>query len=194
MTLTGWVRGALAGVTTGPAVAGAMALSILLMAPAAFAQTPKAGQKTTPAAAPAAAAEPSAWAVTCANRAQNQFNCEMTQNIVDQASGGQVLLISIKPASSGGSNAMLIRALHGIYLPAGITVHIDNGQVQKLEFQKSDRFGVYAALPLNDKIVAEMRTGRELHLAMQVNKDQPLAIVARLTGFGPAYEKVNSIK
>ena len=151
----------------------------------------------TPAAKPAApdakADAPAAWSVNCSDRQQGKFVCEMTQMIVDQR-GGQVMLISIKGVTGGTSNAMLLRVGHGVYLPAGVSVRIDGGPPAQIAFQKSDQSGVYAGLPLDDKLVAELRKGTDLKLSIQINQGEPVEITARLNGFGTAYDRVNSLR
>ena len=114
--------------------------------------------------------------------------------MIDQKSNAQILLISIKHATAGEANAMLLRFFHGVYLPGGVSLQIDGGQATQIVFQKSDRLGVYAALPLTDRIVADMKRGKDLKLSVQINQNEPLQLVARLNGFGPAYDKINSLQ
>jgi invasion protein IalB len=117
----------------------------------------------------------------------------MTQSLIDQKSNVQVVLISIKAVATGESKAMLVRFFHGVYLPTGVSIKVDGGPSTPLAFQKSDRLGVYAALPLTDKIVAEMKRGKGLRLSVQINQGEPLEVVARLNGFGPAFDRINSM-
>ena len=145
--------------------------------------------------APAAPAqEPAAWAVNCTDQGQQKFTCEMTQNLIDQKTSAQVMLISIKSVTTGKSKAMLVRLFHGVYLPSGLSVKIDNGQPAPIAFQKSDRLGVYAALPLTDKLVADLKKGKELKFGLQVNQGEPLELIARLNGFGPAFDRISSMQ
>lgn len=182
--------------------AGALALLVPLQADAqSRKQREKERERTeekaaapAPAAAEPAQAEPDAWAVNCTNQVGAKFACEMTQNIIDQQSRGQVMLISVKSVASGGSSAMLFRVFHGVYIPAGVGVNVDKGHPTKVQFQKSDQLGVYAALPLDEKWTGEMRKGRELRISLEVNQGQPLEIVARLQGFGKALDKVRTIE
>jgi invasion protein IalB len=138
--------------------------------------------------------EAAAWAVTCTDQGQKKFTCEMTQSLIDQKSNMQILLISIKSVATGESKAMLVRFFHGVYLPTGVSVKVDNGQATPIAFQKSDRLGVYAALPLTDRIVADMKRGKDLRFSVQINQGEPLEVVGRLTGFGPAYDRLSSMQ
>jgi invasion protein IalB len=157
---------------------------------------PSAPAKTAPAAgAPAQpAAEVSAWAVNCTDQGQPRFTCEMTQALVDQKTNAQIMLLSIKSVAGGDAKALLVRLFHGIYLPAGVSIQIDGGTPTPIAFQKSDQFGVYAALPLTDRIVADMKRGKDLKFSLQINQNEPLEVVARLNGFGPAFDRIGSVK
>jgi invasion protein IalB len=157
-----------------------------------IAQQKGAPEKAPPAKGPAE--EPAAWAVSCSDQGQQKFTCEMTQSLIDQKTQAQVMLISIKNTSTGDAKAMLIRMFHGVYLPTGVSVKIDSGQATPIAFQKSDRFGVYAALPLTDRIVADMKKGKDLRFSLQVNQGESLELVARLNGFGPAFDKISAMQ
>ena len=186
----------------------AMAISFLCglaVAPPAYAQSkdkdakPKAGAATPATPAPAGAADApaeavAAWAVSWSDRVQGKFQCEMTQSIVDQNSRGQIILIAVRPPSDGGAKVMLFRVGHGVYLPAGLNLKIDSGTATPIPFQKSDQLGVYAALPLTDPMIADLKKGKEMKIAIELNKGQPAEIGAPLNGFGPAFERVSSTK
>jgi invasion protein IalB len=178
---------ALASGGSGPAGTRAGADVKLAQQKGAPAKTPQPQPQQQP------AEEPAAWAVSCTDQGQKKFTCEMTQSLIDQKSKMQIVLISIKGTATGESKAMLIRFFHGVYLPTGVSVKVDSGQATPIAFQKSDRFGVYAALPLTDKIIADMKRGKDLKFSVQINQGEPLEVAARLTGFGPAYDRLSSI-
>lgn len=173
-------------------LAGAALAVGLLCAPAlAQKQEKQPPKQATP---PPAAQEASAWAVTCSDRSQNKFQCEMTQVLLDQQTRRQVLLISIKNSATGDAKIMLVRVVHGVYLPSGLSIKVEKGQPIVIAFQKSDQAGVYAALPLTDKLIADMRKGKDLTFSMEVEQGKPLELVARLFGFGPAFDRLNSVR
>jgi invasion protein IalB len=177
-------------------------IAALLMAAsvADLAHAQKAPDKAKPAAAPAAgaptaeAASPASWVVTCNDRAQGKLACEMAQLIIEQSSRREVMMISVKGASDGPSSAMLFRLFHGVYLPGGVTVSVDTAAPTPIAFQKSDAVGVYAALPLTDKLIADMGKGKTLVVRAELNKGEPVELTALLNGFAPALEKVRSTK
>jgi hypothetical protein len=54
--------------------------------------------------------------------------------------------------------------------------------------------GIYAALPLSEALIGELKKGKELRVAMQLQKEQPLKIKVPFTGFPAAFDKVRSVK
>lgn len=135
----------------------------------------------------------SSWAVNCTNL-QGGFVCEMTQAIVDSTSRSVIMLISIKRSPDQPSTAALFRSAHGVYLPAGLSVQVDSNKPVRLEFQKSDNNGVYAALPLDNQLVTDFKRGREVTLETELNKGQKFTLKAPLNGFPEAYDRVMSTK
>jgi invasion protein IalB len=154
----------------------------------------KEGEKPAAVAAGQSATTPAAdsWAVKCSNQAGGVFACEMVQAIVDSRSGVVVMLISIGKPHQPGLPAILFRTVHGTYLPAGLSFSIEGKKATRLDFQKSDAAGVYAALPLTAEIVADLKKATEIVLESELNKDQKLTLKAPLMGFGPAYDRVVS--
>src|SRR5262245_20810215 len=132
------------------------------------------------------------WAVNCSNRGGTGFACEMTQAIIDGKSRALILLISIKTPQANSQPAVLFRSIHGVYLPAGLTVSVDGGSVSNLEFQKSDQLGAYAALPLGSKHIDDLKRGKELVVAMQINKGEKVELRAPLRGFGAAFDRITA--
>jgi invasion protein IalB len=159
-------------------------------------KAPAAKKDAAPAATPNQPApnQPAPWAVTCSDRAGGKLICEMTQNVIEDKTRRQLLLLSIRNASDDASPVLVIRAFHGLYLPAGLNLGIDQGKPTPVPFQKSDQAGIYAALPLSEALVGELKKGKELRVAMQLQKDQPLEIKVPLTGFPAAFDKVRSVK
>lgn len=155
------------------------------------AKAPAAKKDAAPAAAPN---QPAPWAVTCSDRAGGKLICEMSQNVIEDKTRRPLLFLSIRNASDDASPVLLIRAFHGLYLPAGLNLGIDQGKPTPVAFQKSDQAGIYAALPLSEAFVGELKKGKELRIAMQLQKEQPLEIKVPLAGFPAAFDKVRSVK
>lgn len=156
----------------------------------------KEGEKPAAVAAGQSATTPAAdsWAVKCSNQAGGVFACDMVQAIVDSRSGVVLMLISINKPPQPGLPAILFRAVHGTYLPAGLSFAIEGKKATRLDFQKSDAAGVYAALPLTAEIVADLKKATEIVLESELNKGEKLTLKAPLAGFGPAYDRVVSAR
>jgi invasion protein IalB len=146
-----------------------------------------------PATAPSPAETSVPWAVNCSNR-QGAFACEMVQQIVDARSRAVLLMMSINKPREAGPPAILFRTVHGVYLPAGLSVQVDQRAPIRIDFQKSDGAGVYAALPLPPDLVADLKKARELVLETAMSKEQKLIFKAPMTGFSGAFDRVMEAK
>jgi invasion protein IalB len=132
------------------------------------------------------------WAVTCSDRVGGRFVCQMTQVIVDGSTRAVLLSMSITTPNPNSALAILFRAMHGVYLPAGITLAIDGRKPNSIAFQKSDRAGVYAALPLAPALIGELSKGREMSIAMELDKGRKLEVKVPLEGFAKAFGRVTA--
>ena len=101
--------------------------------------------------------------------------------------------LEAKQPSDAKGNVMLFRLFHGVYLPAGLSVKVDKGSSSRIVFQKSDRFGVYAALPLKNALANKMSRGGKLHIGLQVNKGKTIDVAASLKGFKQALVRINAL-
>lgn len=175
----------------------ALASALLSVVVPAAAQQPAPGagrpKAKTADPAPAPAAEQVAWAWRCTNQTQNKAGCEMSQTIVDR-NGRVQALITVSKASDGATSVMVFRIPHGAYLPSGLSVVIDDAPPLALPFQKSDPQGVYAALPMSDKVLSDLRKARQFKLVVQINKGEDLPIAGSLAGFGAVYDRIQAMR
>ncbi len=172
--------------------------------------TPALGQ--TPAAPPAAAAEPlqpleltppedpasdeqtpPEWVVTCSPGVDPETTkCQMVQALFAQ-NGQPTVSATIRPQAEDRRMGMLLTLPHGVYFPPGLTITIDRGEAIKVAVQTSDQNGVYAALPLTDDLITAMRLGRTLNIAMRFADGREEVVPLTLKGFSAALERLTSL-
>ena len=182
-------------------IAATLALAVVFIAsvpPQVFAQKSEKAEKSRKeapsdkSAAQPAAQPANAWSVTCSDRGQPAFKCEMTQTLIEEASRRILAVLSV--TKDGPATSMLMRLPHGVYLPAGVSLKVDRGETKKLVFQRSDNAGVYAGLPLDEKSLEAFNQGKVLSLGLELEPGKTFELAARLEGFGPALERLASIK
>lgn len=200
----------LRSVLTKRAAVGALSLSLVGIAFTVFAQSrppaanpPAAPQRPAqqpsnapapqPAAAPANAApnQQPAWNARCASLSrQLPLECTLEQQVVVQATGQQISFVSVRVPGDTRQPVMMVQLPLGLYLPAGLTLQIDEGKGQVLAIQSCDQRACYVGLPIPADLLDNLKKGQRLNLVMQSMNREPVTIVHPLADFAAQYQKI----
>ncbi|MCC6775199.1 MAG: invasion associated locus B family protein [Hyphomicrobiales bacterium] len=129
-----------------------------------------------------------AWRVECTGDGKI-LDCRAIQQVFHRESRQLLLSVVARPAADGKSAALVITLPLGLNLTEPITLKIDNGTGERQPIQTCTNVGCFAAFTAPDKLVAAMRTGRELKIAMQDANKKPVEMALPLLGFGLAFDK-----
>jgi invasion protein IalB len=129
------------------------------------------------------------WSVNCANGAQGLV-CSATQSVRVGQSGQLLVATSVLKAAGPAPHSMSVILPHGLYLPAGASVQIDAEPIQALVVETCDQRGCYATMPITDKALAAMRTGKMLTVAFQNLSKNNMKVQLPLAGFPEAIKKL----
>ena len=168
-------------------LSGAVCLLLASVAPSVAQVKPKAPAK--PAAAPAQAApaaegstgivapqasadgtQPPAseWISRCASDArQGALECVVEQTAVLQKTGQLVAAVSIRVPADTHQPSLAVQIPVGLFLPAGVTLQIDEKKPLNLTLQTCDLKGWYAATPIAAELLAELKAGKKLAVSFQ---------------------------
>jgi invasion protein IalB len=130
------------------------------------------------------------WTINCGSTTDvNKLECQMSTTLTEQKTGQRVLTVSIRtgPDSVYG---MVFMLPHGIYIPAGATYQIDQGEKTTVPVQTADQNGSYASLPLTDALINALKRGTALNIGMETANRAPVALPVSLTGFAVTYDKL----
>ncbi len=164
-------------------------LAALQIATPALAQS---GSTANPAAPGQQTAQPAGaqpnWAVGCTEAKDNvPGTCRMAQNIVVQQSGQRLLTVLVEPRKGAPNHALVLVLPHGLFLPSGAQVQVDDGQPVSLPIQTSDANGAYAGTAISDELLASLKKGETLKIGFQSAQRQPVVVPVTLIGFTSAY-------
>jgi invasion protein IalB len=130
------------------------------------------------------------WEVQCATGTDE---CVLHQVGLDEDEN-PVIEFSLLRVPEGNEAAALVNVLSplGTFLPAGITMQIDQGQTRQYGFTYCSGIGCVAQIALTEESVAAMRRGRTatLSLASVAAPDQPVELRLSLTGFTDAWNSL----
>jgi invasion protein IalB len=144
-------------------------------------------------AAPTAAAQPapSAWISRCASVArQSAPICTVAQTATLAKTGQHLATITLRLPAPGEEPVMLIQAPVGLYLPAGISLRIDDGAPTRLVVQTCDLKGCYAGEKVPADLLSAMKTGKRLAIVFQNLAKRDISVPLTLAQFAQTYQRI----
>ncbi len=129
------------------------------------------------------------WAVTCEN-AGSGLQCRALQTIAMRQTGQRLISVSVRRNQNDDSAAMLLHLPHGLFLPAGLEVKVDNGKARELPVQTCDAHGCYAGMGASKTEIGAMQKGTTLAVSFQNLEKKTTTVTVPLAGFTPAYKKL----
>jgi invasion protein IalB len=131
------------------------------------------------------------WTISCGSTTDvNKLECQMSQVLTETKTGQRVLTVTIRKQGADGGRGMMLMLPHGIYLPAGATYQVDQGEKTPAAIQTADQNGSYAAVPLTDPLVETLKRGTTLNIGMETANRAPITLPVSLTGFAATYDKL----
>lgn len=201
-----WPRSALVFAAIGLTCAGALAAWAQEQserhAQAPQPQKPPPGQK--PAAAPPQGApkEPqqqatinvqsgAGWISRCASESrQSAVECSVEQTVLLTNTGQLLASVVVRVPADTHQPVMMIQVPIGLYLPAGLSLQIDENKAQPLALQTCDLKGCYAGTPIPPEMIASMKGGKLLTVTFQNLAKDNIRVPLTLDNFAGAYQKI----
>ncbi len=136
-----------------------------------------------------------AWQVNCSPTSDpNILACQMVQNLTLAKTGQRLLTVVIKPQPKHEKKepAIVLSLPHGLFLPSGVSLQVDDGKKTTLAIRTSDKNGAYTATALNTDFITAMKAGNAMKVTMTANNKKPITVSVSLLGFTAAFNKINS--
>jgi invasion protein IalB len=126
------------------------------------------------------------WRVHCNASEGAPSTCIMVQEIVFKKTGKPILQFVIRYTQNPNAVIGDIILPLGIYLPAGVTMQIDNGQVFEIpvELCTDGRMrGCRARFSFDAALLAKVKAGGKANIIFQDSRQTPVTVPASLAGF-----------
>ena len=133
--------------------------------------------------------QPAAWRVECTGDGK-VLDCRAVQQLFQRDMRQLVLSILVRQPADAKGGVMMIQLPLGLSLAEPVLLKVDNGQPERQSIQTCTNTGCFVGMPVPDKLLASMRTGKELKLTIQDNAKKSIDLTVPLLGFGVAYDKV----
>ncbi len=157
---------------------GRVAVAFTLLA------VPAAAQETQPAEAPA-----QTWTLNCSGTAgQGELACTLSQVLVVKDSGQRVLTAVV--AKRDGKMVLNLGLPHGLNLQKGVDVWIDEAARENHPIVTADQKGSYAIIALDDKLVAALKKGKLLNVAVTGFTGNEIILQLSLNGFSAGFSRL----
>lgn len=131
------------------------------------------------------------WDTSCSQSArQDEPNCVMSQIVIVPQSRQVLLRLEVRvPGDNSGPN-MMLQLPHGIYLPNGLQVAIDEAAWQEAEVQTCDNNGCYAGVDLDAESLSRLQKGTRMTVSFQSLAREVVTVPVDLNGFTEAFGKI----
>lgn len=154
----------------------------------AAASPPASGAETTP-------AQPQRpWLLTCTNEATDgELACTMTQTVLASETRQRVISATIFREPTSKVLRLQLGLPHGLDLPAGLGLSIDAEAPLAVPIKTADQNGSYALVDIDDGLLARMKAGQILNVAITSADGQPVTLQLSLAGFSASVDRLWAI-
>lgn len=131
------------------------------------------------------------WLTQCFGPTREaEVDCTLERSISLKQTGQLLAKLSIRVPSETRAPVLLVQTPHGLFLPTGLELQIDDGIVERINLNTCDANGCYGATDLSTETLNEMIRGANLKLKFQNLAKNTITVSLPLTGFTDAFNKV----
>jgi invasion protein IalB len=156
---------------------------------------PASGEDIEPEAGPdasAVAAPKAAWPVTCRSRdGQAELACSMSQVIATKTTGQRVIAATVL-LDKGGKPVLRLNLPHGLMLPKGVTVSIDDAAAKTYPILTADKNGSYALVLVDDELASALKGGKALNVTVTRYSGGDVVFKLPLEGFAAGFARLQA--
>ena len=99
------------------------------------------------------------------------------------------MLVRRPPDPKSGAQ-MTMQLPLGLNLTEAVQIKVDGGPPERQPIQTCTNIGCFVSMSINDKLLAAMRSGKDLKVTVQGPDKKPVEMALPLLGFGLACDKV----
>jgi invasion protein IalB len=132
-----------------------------------------------------------AWISRCASVSRKTVpECAIEQTAVLTKTGQLMASVTVRIPANSTKPVMMIHVPVGLYLPAGISLQVDDLPQTHFTVQTCDVKGCYAGDELPDKLLNAMKSGKKLLVIFQNLQKKNISVPLTLADFDDAYKRI----
>lgn len=116
--------------------------------------------------------------------------CRLQQ--AQAVNGGKDVVFLFNIARQGKQRVAIISTPLNVYLPAGLELKIDGGQVQRVIFETCNISGCHAGFALNGSVLGALRKGNVLTVALKDTKATTIPLKVSLNGISAGIDALDA--
>jgi invasion protein IalB len=139
---------------------------------------------------------PPAWVATCSNlNPEGELHCKIEQSLFVAKTRQRIVGVTLE-ANRENSKFVNVRVQlpHGIKLPSGLKLWVDEGKRRAVDISYADADGSYAAFPIDGTMVSELMKGQVLRLLVESIAGKPTIVELKLDGFAKSFKFLEDFK
>jgi len=127
------------------------------------------------------------WVVRCDTPAKGAKRCRMVQVVRLKDSGQRLMQIGVSRVEGADAPMASVILPLGIYLPAGLTIQVDENEALRAPIEQCSRAGCEARLQMTEALAAQMKAGKTAKYTFQNVLRKDVTVPAPLAGFATAF-------
>jgi invasion protein IalB len=132
-----------------------------------------------------------AWATRCNEAATpKERTCVLSKALVDPASHKLMLAVTFRVAPPDRKPVMKLLLPVDLYLPAGVTLAIDDGKSKTLQFETCIGGGCLAPVPLDSALLQRLRKATGIKVGYRTVDQKPVDLTLKLDGFAKSFDQI----
>lgn len=123
------------------------------------------------------------WVVRCDTPAKGETRCRLVQVVRLKDSGQRLVQVGVSRVEGADAPVASVLLPLGIYLPAGLTLQVDENEALRAPIEQCGRGGCEARLQLTEALLEQMKAGKSVKYTFQNMQRKDVSIPAPLAGF-----------
>ncbi len=124
------------------------------------------------------------WRLACPSPTDAKGSCAMVQDVVDAQRGAEIAHLALGKSKTGLE--MIVTMPYDVLLAPGMGLAIGSDPVRVYPYQTCNTVGCIAAIPVDDKMIASLRSAKQARLLFAMLNNKPVGLPFSLNGFDDA--------
>jgi len=124
------------------------------------------------------------WRLMCPSPADAKGSCAMVQDVVDAQRGAEIAHLALGKTKTGLE--MVVTMPFDVLLAPGMGLSVGTDAVRVYPYQTCNAVGCIATLPVDDKLLASLRSAKQARLLFAMLNNKPIGLPFSLNGFNDA--------